>query len=68
MGPQEIIESNPLAEAGSLQKVAQIGVWLGLEHLHGRLHRQWSLLLASPGNLFQHSITLTTKKVFSMFV
>ena len=34
----EIIESNPPANAGSLQQVAQVGVQTGLEYLQRRLH------------------------------
>jgi len=37
-GPEEIIESNTTAKAGSLQQVAQEGVQMGLEYPHRRLH------------------------------
>jgi len=35
-GPQEIIESNTPANAGTLQQVAQVGTEMGLEYLHRR--------------------------------
>ena len=36
MGPQEIIESNPPAKAGTLQQVAQVGVQINLEYIQRR--------------------------------
>ena len=36
-GPQEI-DSNRPAKAGTLQQVTQVGVQMGLEYLHRRLH------------------------------
>ena len=51
-GPLEIIKFNPLAKAGSLQQVAQVGIQVGLEsYLQRRLHH----LSGQPVTVLCHS-------------
>ena len=62
-GSLEIIEFNPPAKAGPLQRAAQVGVLAGLEYLQRRrLHNPTGLCL------FQCSVTLTVKKFLHISV